>query len=134
MLGDHLGRFGLDELDLFVDDIDHGVDCSRDQGLGGELQTIVLGGAEGDELDAPGLQRGQLFLLIRGQRPVDGLDGRAEADQHPRVDGVGLGQDSCGAGEVADLAWVDSNSGQTLVAEMPQGQAFVAAGGLEHDA
>ncbi len=65
---------------------------------------------------------------------MDRLDSAAEADQHAGVDGVGLGEDARGAGKVADLAGIDADGGEPLLAQVTQGTALVATGGLEHDA
>ena len=62
------------------------------------------------------------------------LNGGAEADEHTCIDGVGLGEDAGGPGEVADLAGVDAEGGEVAVGQVAENGVLVAAGGLEQDA
>ena len=65
---------------------------------------------------------------------MGGLDSGTEVDQHTGIDRVGFGEDAGGSGEVADLTWVDADSGEMMINEVTEQGVLITTGGLHDDA
>ena len=128
---------GLDQpdevIDLLVEVADvlaQGLEADR---IGGLLETGVFPGPVLDELAAPGdegieLDHGGIGLWRQSRSELAAIIG-----QEPSIDGIGLGPQAFGPGEVAGLAGVEhgeANAG--LVKGLDEGP-MVRPGGLTHD-
>ena len=93
-------------------------------------EPIMLCGKHFDKLTAAREKITHLTGLLIRQRPYLRLYPDTEESQHPGVNGVGLGQGTGGAGEVAYLAGV--NDGVQYIAGLkPSGVIIEATGHLE---
>ena len=122
----------FERFDLLVEEGD-GLFETGDDALGrGLLESIELGGADGDELSSTG-HKGLdgLFGLVR-ERSRMRTDVVGEACDDGGVEGIGLGEPTGGAGEVSDLSGIDHGDGEVVSGEFGGDAGLIAAGGF-HD-
>ena len=111
----------------------HGVEAQVQVG-GVVAAPLLLGRAGRDQLAPPATEELEVLDRSAGLGAQRGSDLRREPRQHAGIDAVGLGQDAVGAGEVADLAGIDSDDRQAGRGQGGHHGALVAAAGFQHDA
>ena len=86
-----------------------------------------------DHLTAAGDQFGQCLTVGVGKGARFGTDPFGEQGNNLGVERIGLGQPTHGAGEIADLAWVDHGKRQTGAGQGGSNRDLETPGGLQHD-
>lgn len=133
VVADEFQELHFDLLDLLIEQLNDAVDALADGFDSSPLAVIGLGGAHDNELPAPNEKLFEFRLFFRGFIERTRLHELSETGNDPGVDAIGLGENSQGLGEVADLAGIDDGD------EMPGGDqlgsdlSMVGAGGFEDD-
>ena len=99
--------------------------------------AFVLAGplllARGDELIAALVQGGHRLTLRIGRRLRLGPQALSHGGEHARVDGIGLGKEARGSGEVAGPSRVDAREGDAGRYEHSGERSIIASGRLEQN-
>ncbi len=96
-------------------------------------QAVALGGEPLDQRPAARQEARHELRIGAGQWPRGGPNALGTEGQDVRVEVVGLGQLAGGAGEVAHLAGIGDDDGQSPSDERGDERGLVAAGGFEDD-
>src|SRR5215217_7024089 len=123
-------QIALGAPELLLEPLEVGLDAFGHR-LGRRGQAVVLGSEHPEQLPAAGHYRLQSAHLSIGKGLWSGPYSFGEARQDGRVDPIGLGEPSCGPGEVTHLTGIDHHYRQSLSGQSPNHRPFRAAGGLK---
>ena len=123
----------LESFQLPIERLDDPIDAGFEL-LRHDLPTVLLHGAQRDELPATNDQVFDGLSVCVGGRTSEGLHGGGEASDQTSVDLIGFGELTDGVGEAADLQRRDDNDGQACGESRTDAGLLEAASGFDDDA